>query len=254
MPDGYGALTEREKKTLRLIVRGHDAKSIARHLGLSVHTINERLRDARRKLSVSSSREAARLLLDIEGDAPDFVADNELGEAARPMAVAPDAGPTPGPRQAHRFARIALGAFLMSFALILVAVATLSPQQPTAPAPATTPVVAAEAIDAEVEASARRWLALVDQGQWEASWAATGASFRALNTSAVWASASARARVPLGAMLSRTLLSQESVPAPPSGYEMVKFRTDFANRAGAVETVSLSREGGGWRVVGIWIS
>ncbi|RZM06204.1 MAG: LuxR family transcriptional regulator, partial [Sphingomonas sp.] len=64
--NGVPALTEREKQTLRLIVRGHDAKSVARSLGLSVHTINERLRDARRKLSVSSSREAARLLMDAE--------------------------------------------------------------------------------------------------------------------------------------------------------------------------------------------
>ena len=28
------ALTEKEKQTLRLVVRGHDAKSMARHLGL----------------------------------------------------------------------------------------------------------------------------------------------------------------------------------------------------------------------------
>lgn len=53
---GIDALTEKEKQTLRLIVRGHDAKSVAVTLGLSVHTINERLRDARRKLAVSSSR------------------------------------------------------------------------------------------------------------------------------------------------------------------------------------------------------
>ena len=64
---GLDALTEKEKATLRLIVRGHDAKSIARELGLSVHTINERLRDARRKMEVSSSRAAARLLFEAEG-------------------------------------------------------------------------------------------------------------------------------------------------------------------------------------------
>ena len=34
--EGYATLTEREKQTLRLIVRGHDAKSVARSLGLSV--------------------------------------------------------------------------------------------------------------------------------------------------------------------------------------------------------------------------
>ena len=84
------ALTEKEKQTLRLIVRGHDAKSIARSLGLSVHTINERLRDARRKMAVSSSREAARLLLEAEDDkaglpTPESFGDARIGaDAARP--------------------------------------------------------------------------------------------------------------------------------------------------------------------------
>jgi DNA-binding CsgD family transcriptional regulator len=57
------SLSDRERETLRLLGRGHDAKSIASTLDLSVHTVNERLREVRRKLGVSSSREAARLLL-----------------------------------------------------------------------------------------------------------------------------------------------------------------------------------------------
>src|SRR3546814_10482554 len=79
---GIQALTEKEKETLRLLVDGHDAKSMARHLGLSVHTINERLRDARRKMSASSSREAARQLREIEGRHPEILRDKALGEAA----------------------------------------------------------------------------------------------------------------------------------------------------------------------------
>jgi len=39
---------------------------MARHFGHSVHTINEWLRNARRKLAVSSSREATRLLRERE--------------------------------------------------------------------------------------------------------------------------------------------------------------------------------------------
>lgn len=92
---GIDALTDREKQTLRLIVRGHDAKSIARELDLSVHTINERLRDARRKLAASSSREAARMLLEVE-DAPshpEYVGDMRIGED-RLDAVA-DESPAP---------------------------------------------------------------------------------------------------------------------------------------------------------------
>ncbi len=63
MTSSLDTLTDKERQTLRLILRGHDAKSSARELGLSVHTVNERLRDARRKLGVTSSWEAARRLM-----------------------------------------------------------------------------------------------------------------------------------------------------------------------------------------------
>jgi DNA-binding CsgD family transcriptional regulator len=56
MDADYATLTGKEKQTLRLLVSGHDAKSMARELGLSVQTVNERLRDAQRKMAVSSSR------------------------------------------------------------------------------------------------------------------------------------------------------------------------------------------------------
>ena len=79
MADGYDALTEKEKETLRLMARGHDAKSAANALSRSVHTINERLRAARRKLAVTSSREAARLVLDREGGPHENLADKDLG-------------------------------------------------------------------------------------------------------------------------------------------------------------------------------
>ena len=67
MKNAIAELTEKEKQTLRLIVLGHDAKSMATALDLSVHTINERLRSARRKLETTSSREAARTLFESEG-------------------------------------------------------------------------------------------------------------------------------------------------------------------------------------------
>lgn len=119
MTTGYHALTEREKQTLRLIVRGHDAKSTARHLGLSVHTINERLRDARRKLEVSSSREAARLVLETESASYESLGDSELGEAAR-TPLAPSADPTP--ELAFRDGVIR-GLIAMSILLAILAVA-----------------------------------------------------------------------------------------------------------------------------------
>ncbi|UAK24563.1 helix-turn-helix domain-containing protein [Sphingomonas nostoxanthinifaciens] len=252
--DGFAALTEREKQTLRLIVRGHDAKSIARSLGLSVHTINERLRDARRKMAVSSSREAARLLLAAEGGelaplSPHFLGDTAIGEDAPRPPIDLETAPIGGARRADRRPWI-IGGSVMTFALGLLALAALA--QPAA-SPAPTPAATAATQSTEVVDMAQKWLALLDQRRWDDSYAATGASFRKLNTAQVWASVSEQARAPLGAMISRTVLSQETLPAPPAGYEVVKFRTRFAKKDETVETVTLDREDGGWRVVGVMI-
>lgn len=61
-PGALAALTERELEALRLLAAGHTIKSIAATLGRSEASINERLRDARRKTGVGSSRELARLI------------------------------------------------------------------------------------------------------------------------------------------------------------------------------------------------
>lgn len=55
-------LTDREMEILGLLVAGHTVKTIAARLGRSETSINERLRSARRKTGVGSSRELARLL------------------------------------------------------------------------------------------------------------------------------------------------------------------------------------------------
>lgn len=252
--EGLWALTEKEKQTLRLMVRGHDAKSIARSLDLSVHTINERLRDARRKLAVSSSREAARLLLDAEGDGlaptPDMSADTAFGEDADRPSADQGAAPISGVGQAYRRPWIIIGVLLMTLALGLVALLAIPH---VASAPSQAPAASREAPNAEVVDTARRWLALLDQGRWSESYQGTGASFRKLNTEQVWAEVSEKVRPPLGAVISRAFVSQENLPAPPAGYEVVKFRTRFANKAEAIETVTLDREDGGWRIVGVMI-
>lgn len=248
MPDARAALTDKEKETLRLIVRGHDAKSVARQLGLSVHTINDRLRDARRKLAVSSSREAARLLFEQEEAVPEKAGHKRIGEAAERETAKLVPPPEDGRKRGRRLARLATGATVMFTALAAIALAGLS-QVNSSPASAPSPAVAA---DAEIVGAAQRWLALLDAGNWADSYAATATSFRKLNTLQVWTAASEKARAPLGATVTRTLLSQEDVPAPPHGVYVVKFRTSFANKANAVETVSLDREGGVWRVVGVY--
>lgn len=56
------ALSDKELEILRLLAAGHTVKSIAARLDRSEGSINERLRDARRKTGIGSSRELARLL------------------------------------------------------------------------------------------------------------------------------------------------------------------------------------------------
>lgn len=250
MTQGHQSLSEKEKQTLRLLLAGHDAKSMARQLGLSVHTINERLRESRRKLGASSSREAARLLREAEANAPDFVGDRVLGED-RPGRPGDTAGtPIVAVPSRRRTVWLAGGIAMLSLA---VAVFALSAPAPVAEAPPAPPAASLPEAEAPAVQAARHWLELGDAGDWKTSWATAAASFRNVNTLANWVSASERVRVPLGALVSRTLISADEVPTPPDGNFVVKFKTAFANRPQAVETLALKREDGGWKVVGIFL-
>lgn len=251
LPDLPWSLTDKEKQTLRLIVSGHDAKSIARELNLSVHTINERLREARRKMAVSSSREAARLLHQAEDrlSPPKSLGDMPLGEAIPGGSSEKGAAPQPGVDAPTGRSRLLIGAFAMTLALGLIAFATI----PLITATSATAETADQVTDQRVVDAARQFLALVEQKKWAESYAATGSAFRQLNTLQVWSDVSEQVHARYGKAVSRTLLSQENLPAPPAGYEVVKFRTVYSNKAEAVETVTLDREDGKWVVVGVTI-
>ncbi|NRD88212.1 hypothetical protein C8024_00215 [Sphingopyxis sp. BSNA05] len=72
-------LNEKEKQVLHLLLLGHDAKTAAQEVGVTPNVINERLRSARQKLQVTSSKAAARMLADHEGLAPKFLYPRILG-------------------------------------------------------------------------------------------------------------------------------------------------------------------------------
>ena len=138
----------------------------------------------------------------------------------------------------------------MSVILGILALATIphSSNNPESPEP-----VAAVTVEAEVERAARDWLALQDEGRWRDGWNGTSKSFRELNTLESWTLAAKTVRAPLGAVISRSVISTNIVLTPPPGVHVIKFRTNFANRANAVETVSMTREEGSWRVTSIWV-
>ena len=180
MQEGIDALTEKEKQALRLILRGHDAKSIARELDRSVHTVNDRLRAARRKLAVTSSREAARILLEDEG--PEILGYNPFGEAnsAEGADISdPSNGRHPGPRAAGKLRGWIVGGCLLMSLILALALAAATADQPSMPDSPPEQV----ALDHATEDAARAWLAMVDASDWSASFAAAGRPFCISNTS-----------------------------------------------------------------------
>jgi DNA-binding CsgD family transcriptional regulator len=122
-PD-LSSLNETERTVLGMLAEGHTAKSIAAATGRSETSVNERLREARRKTGVGSSRELARLWAQENRDKLIGVA-AEAGDAPNggPEAAAPIAGGG----SAIGYAVMAL----IALAAVVAAAVTLSPQ--TAP-------------------------------------------------------------------------------------------------------------------------
>lgn len=116
MPD-LSRLSEGERACLRLLARGHDTKSLAAELGIGTAAATERLRAARAKLGVTSSREAARLLALAEGlpqetwAMPSGVA--RSAESGQPEASGQDQLARTGVIAAMTLAALALGAALV---------------------------------------------------------------------------------------------------------------------------------------------
>lgn len=251
MTQRHLSLTEKEKETLRLLLQGYDAKSMAQHLGLSVHTINERLRDARRKMATSSSREAARLLREAEEHDPELLGDKTFGDATASGLTQDQSRPAQGP--GTRRAGWIAGGIVMSFGLALLALSSLSgPATVPAIAPsATTAVVPTPASEAAAVEAARQFLALVDRDDWTASWHATHKSFQLLNTVEWWADASRKVRSEVGTVRSRELATIDFTAAPPQGLWEITFKANYSKRPNATETLLLASEAGTWKVVAI---
>jgi hypothetical protein len=100
-----------------------------------------------------------------------------------------------------------------------------------------------------------QWLVLTDGGKHADGWSQAATAFRGAVTQPQWEGAMQAVRTPLGAVKSRKLASAQytrSLPGAPAGeYVLVQYQTDFANKAGVVETVVPMREAdGSWKVSG----
>ena len=245
-------LNEAERATLRLILQGYDAKAIAREQGLSIHTVNERLRQARRKLAVPSSREAARLLSQAENTEHKSNVHKQLGVACLAN------GSSGGSWHSSVIAVIAAqpvlvtGGFVVT--ILLVAALMLKPSAIGAAASGDEQSVShrTNVIEAAPQQSAVAWLKVIDASDYAASWDKAGRQFRAQITPVQWIDALRMVRVPLGRLKSRRAMemtSASSLPGAPDGeYRILRFETVFERKAVATETVVVCMEDGQWEV------
>lgn len=115
------------------------------------------------------------------------------------------------------------------------------------------------AADASQQAtdSAKAWLALVDAGNYEQSWKDASTLIQNRFSEADWATTVKPAREPFGAVVSRTPAGvdmEKSLPGAPDGdYAVVHFKTGFAKKAEAKETVTMVLENGNWKCAGYFI-
>jgi hypothetical protein len=109
-----------------------------------------------------------------------------------------------------------------------------------------------------VQEAARTWLADTDRGNAAQSWKNAGQQFRSAITVERWAESMKQVRPPLGALSQRAQLGtqfRKNIPGAPDGeYAIVLFRTTFAKKMDARETLTLEHEpDGAWRVIGYLI-
>jgi hypothetical protein len=110
----------------------------------------------------------------------------------------------------------------------------------------------------KAQAAARSWLALTDGAKYGQSWEEAASYFKAAITRGDWEKALRGVRSPLGAVLSRKVKSAtftRTLPGAPDGeYVVIRFETQFQNKASAIETVTpVHEKDGSWRVSGYFI-
>jgi hypothetical protein len=101
---------------------------------------------------------------------------------------------------------------------------------------------------------AEQWLALIDQGKYAETWPVTSKFFQANMPQDKWVQVLTSAQQKLGKAVNRKLSGREAKTniqgAPEGQYILVGYATDFERKPGLLETVTLIREDGTWKVVG----
>lgn len=117
-------------------------------------------------------------------------------------------------------------------------------------------IASPDALTSDV-ATANKWLEQLDAKSWNESWKGTGKLFQSNLTQEQWAKTAQAVREPLGVVISRHILGvtkTTTLPGAPDGeYRVLTYSAVFTNKASAVETVVLIRDGEQWRIAGYFI-
>ena len=112
--------------------------------------------------------------------------------------------------------------------------------------------------EAAAVSAAKKWLALVDAGEYASGWKEAAELFRNAVKPEQWEQSMQAVRKPLGKLISRkvqTKIYETSLPGAPDGeYVVIQFATSFENKKTAIETVTpMMDKDGKWRVSGYYI-
>jgi hypothetical protein len=116
-----------------------------------------------------------------------------------------------------------------------------------------------EAEESAAVSIAHIWLQSVDAESYEESWNEASQAFQSAIELADWQKQISNARGELGEIVSRELDTtnyKTELPGVPDGeYVVMEFRTSFANKNSAIETVTAKSEPEkGWRISGYFIN
>ena len=109
----------------------------------------------------------------------------------------------------------------------------------------------------DADQAAGKWLALIDGRQYLDSWNQAASLFKQQVGADNWLQSISAARQPLGAMISRKLISATyatSLPGAPDGeYVVLQYQTTFRYKKSTVETVTPMLDNQRWRVSGYYV-
>ncbi len=109
----------------------------------------------------------------------------------------------------------------------------------------------------DADEAAGKWLALIDGRQYLDSWDQAASLFKQQVSADNWLQSISAARQPLGAMISRKLISATyatSLPGAPDGeYVVLQYQTTFKYKKSSVETVTPMLDNKRWRVSGYYV-